>query len=452
MSGKYIVSESSSMMRALETNLKQSQRVIDSLKRGTSQLTSSLQEGNLKGKTYGAARDYVLNVLNPLISKASEGISDGVSDLETYKYEDSQISHYGNIDVAKLKNEKKIKEASKRKVAGQRERLQHLPLSALAVASPMAYGAAVSGMFSFENSMSDSIKKIDEKLLAYETFNTNTNSLFSDTTAVFDALEVALNALNNINFNGTGSGLTITLPGNIKSFVSKVIESEIGSDESHSLPQAVDRTRHEKDNNVKNNHPTKKEHGLIDKDISDGKVGFEAYGGKASVGDNQNGVSVTGLEAEGGVGLMTPFSMKNKKGKNGKSRRDTNFGVGADAYVGLSAAEAEAHGQLGGKQFNTHGSVSGASYTADAKASLGVGRFTDKNGNGHVGVQAELGANAYVVEGEVKAGFTVVGVKVNVSGSAGVGLSAAAKAGVTADKAEAKFKLGPFGLGLSIGG
>jgi|GEM_PF-2082481 len=234
MSGKYIVSESSSMMRALETNLKQSQRVIDSLKRGTSQLTSSLQGGDLKGKTYGAARDYVLNVLNPLISKASEGISDGVSDLATYKYEDSQIAHYGNIDVAKLKNEKKIKEASKRKVAGQRERLQHLPLSALAVASPMAYGAAVSGMFSFENSMNDSIKKIDEKLLAYETFNSNTNSLFGDTNAAFDALESALNALNNIKFNGSGSGLTITLPGNIGGLVGKVTGSKLTAGDSDS--------------------------------------------------------------------------------------------------------------------------------------------------------------------------------------------------------------------------
>ena len=39
-----------------------------------------------------------------------------------------------------------------------------------------------------------------------------------------------------------------------------------------------------------------------------------------------------------------------------------------------------------------------------------------------------------------------------ISYAIGVGGAISAKAGVTADKAEAKFKLGPFGLGLSIGG
>lgn len=67
------------------------------------------------------------------------------------------------------------------------------------------------------------------------------------------------------------------------------------------------------------------------------------------------------------------------------------------------------------------------------------------------GVQAEAGADAYILEGEAKAGFTVFGLKIDVSGFAGIGLSARAKVGVTTQSAEAKLKLGPFGLGLSIG-
>ena len=116
MGAKYIVSESSSLMRAMETNLRQSQRVTDTLKRATRQLTSSLQSDDLKGKAYGSAKNYVLNVLNPLMNKASEGISDGLADLATYKYEDSQIAHYGNIDVAQLQAEKQTKEEARRRV------------------------------------------------------------------------------------------------------------------------------------------------------------------------------------------------------------------------------------------------------------------------------------------------------------------------------------------------
>ena len=59
--------------------------------------------------------------------------------------------------------------------------------------------------------------------------------------------------------------------------------------------------------------------------------------------------------------------------------------------------------------------------------------------------------DTYILEGEAKAGFTVFGIKFDVTGSAGIGVSARAKVGVTTQNAEAKLKLGPFGLGLSIG-
>lgn len=234
MSGKYIVSESSSVIRAIETNLQHSQRVADTLKRATNQLTSALQSGDLKGRTYGSAKNYVLNVLNPLMNKASEGISDGLSDLATYKYEDGQIAHYGNIDVEQLKEEKQIKEEARRKVESQRERLQNLPLSALAVASPVAYAGALGAMVSFEQNMNDSIKKIDEKLLAYETFNSNTNGLFGDANALFENLENALNALSGIKISGSGSNLRLSIPSNVGGLVSKTTSSKLTAGDSDS--------------------------------------------------------------------------------------------------------------------------------------------------------------------------------------------------------------------------
>lgn len=234
MSGKYIVSESSSVIRAIETNLQHSQRVADTLKRATNQLTSALQSGDLKGRTYGSAKNYVLNVLNPLMNKASEGISDGLLDLATYKYEDGQIAHYGNIDVEQLKEEKQIKEEARRKVESQRERLQNLPLSALAVASPVAYAGALGAMVSFEQNMNDSIKKIDEKLLAYETFNSNTNGLFGDANALFENLENALNALSGIKISGSGSNLRLSIPSNVEGLVSKTTSSKLTAGDSDS--------------------------------------------------------------------------------------------------------------------------------------------------------------------------------------------------------------------------
>ncbi|WP_407513423.1 hypothetical protein [Lactococcus muris] len=204
------------------------------MKRATRQLTSSLQSGDLKGKAYGSAKNYVLNVLNPLMNKASEGISDGLADLATYKYEDSQIAHYGNIDVAQLQAEKQTKEEARRRVVSQRESLQTFPLSMLATLSPVAYGGAIFAMNAFEHQMTDSIKDIDEKLLAFESFESNTNALFQDTNAVFEALQRAVNALNSIKISGSGAGLSLSMPSGMGGLVSKMTNSKLGAGDKDS--------------------------------------------------------------------------------------------------------------------------------------------------------------------------------------------------------------------------
>ncbi|WP_251420440.1 polymorphic toxin type 44 domain-containing protein [Lactococcus muris] len=204
------------------------------MKRATRQLTSSLQSGDLKGKAYGSAKNYVLNVLNPLMNKASEGISDGLADLATYKYEDSQIAHYGNIDVAQLQAEKQTKEEARRRVVSQRESLQTSPLSILATLSPVAYSGAIFAMNTFEHQMTDSIKDIDEKLLAFESFESNTNALFQDTNAVFEALQRAVNALNSIKISGSGAGLSLSMPSGMGGLVSKMTNSKLGAGDKDS--------------------------------------------------------------------------------------------------------------------------------------------------------------------------------------------------------------------------
>ena len=89
-------------------------------------------------------------------------------------------------------------------------------------------------------------------------------------------------------------------------------------------------------------------------------------------------------------------------------------------------------------------------HSAEAHANAGIGVFTDDKGKPQRGLQAAAGGSAFAIEGEAKAGFKILGVEINISGSAGVGVAAEAKVGVTTQKAEAKAKLGPFGLGLSI--
>lgn len=192
---------------------------------------------------------------------------------------------------------------------------------------------------------------------------------------------------------------------------------------------------------------------VVDDDFSDLDMGFEAYAGKTTAGDKNLGGEVSVLKADVSAGVIkSPLSAKeSKKGDSENKKPSQQYGAGVKAKAKITGAEAEGHARWGDDRNDIHGKLSGSSFTASADASAQIGFFTNKKGELERGYQLEAGADAYIVEGEAKAGFKIFGLTIDVSASAGVGVSARAKVGVTTEKAEAKMKLGPFGLGLSIG-
>ena len=192
---------------------------------------------------------------------------------------------------------------------------------------------------------------------------------------------------------------------------------------------------------------------VVDDDFSDLDMGFEAYAGKTTAGDKNLGGEVSVLKADVSAGIILPRASVKESKKDGSENKKPSqqYGVGVKAKAKITGAEAEGHARLGDDSNDIHGKLSGSAYTASADASAQIGVFTNGEGKLERGYQLEAGADAYIVEGEAKAGFKIVGLTIDVSASAGVGVSARAKVGVTTEKAEAKMKLGPFGLGLSIG-
>ena len=192
---------------------------------------------------------------------------------------------------------------------------------------------------------------------------------------------------------------------------------------------------------------------VVDDDFSDLDMGFEAYAGKTTAGDKNLGGEVSALKADVSAGIIkSSASVKeSKKGGSKNKKLSQKYGIGAKAKAKITGAEAEGHARWGDDSNDIHAKLSGSAYTASADASGEIGFFTNREGKLKGGVQLEAGADAYIVEGEAKAGFKIFGLTIDVSASAGVGVSARAKVGVTTEKAEAKMKLGPFGLGLSIG-
>ena len=192
---------------------------------------------------------------------------------------------------------------------------------------------------------------------------------------------------------------------------------------------------------------------VVDDDFSDLDMGFEAYAGKTTAGDKNLGGEVSVLKADVSAGIIKPRASvkESKKGGSENKKPSQQYGAGVKAKAKITGAEAEGHARWGDDRNDIHGKLSGSAYTASADASAQIGVFTNEEGELKRGYQLEAGADAYIVEGEAKAGFKIFGLTIDVSASAGVGVSARAKVGVTTEKAEAKMKLGPFGLGLSIG-
>ncbi|WP_286958085.1 hypothetical protein, partial [Lactococcus sp. UBA7157] len=69
---------------------------------------------------------------------------------------------------------------------------------------------------------------------AFESFESNTNALFQDTNAVFEALQRAVNALNSIKISGSGAGLSLSIPSGMGGLVSKMTNSKLGAGDKDS--------------------------------------------------------------------------------------------------------------------------------------------------------------------------------------------------------------------------
>ena len=125
-------------------------------------------------------------------------------------------------------------------------------------------------------------------------------------------------------------------------------------------------------------------------------------------------------------------------------------GVSADAS--LAAGEVELKYAI--DNGDVHGSASGEFLTAEASADFGAGVIEQETKNGTVeglGVQATVGAEAYVAQGEISGGFEFFGVSVDVSLSGNIG-GVGAKAGgaLTTGGVGGEISAG-LGLGAGLG-
>lgn len=161
--------------------------------------------------------------------------------------------------------------------------------------------------------------------------------------------------------------------------------------------------------------------------------------GSASVvqGEASGDYGILHGDIEGSVGTVAA------EGTLGASLfKDGKFDPNAEAAIGISGSvlKGKASGRVGNDSYNAHASASGDVLTAKAGAKVKVSKK---------GVEAKAEAGAYLAQGEVSGGITILGLKIDVgvSGKAG---GAGAEAEVKASSTSVGGKIGA-GLGLGAG-
>ena len=172
-----------------------------------------------------------------------------------------------------------------------------------------------------------------------------------------------------------------------------------------------------------------------------GKVGFSAADGEIDLTfGNRKGTlkgSVFNVGAEGAVGAAF-FS-------NGKLAPSLYAKASAEASV----AKGEISSQHGSDEFNVHSKAQGTLLGAKAEAEGHLGQIEREDGTIGWGVSGKAGAEAYVAEGSISRGFTVFGVKFDLTAKGKVG-GAGVKVGGEATTGNVEGEIG-LGLGLGVG-
>ncbi|GAX48326.1 polymorphic toxin type 44 domain-containing protein [Pseudolactococcus reticulitermitis] len=214
---KYNVSESNQLVSGLQANLANSREVYNNLSQAMGNFFSALLSNQLQGATYASANRYFSQVLNPLVTKGKQIVLDGEGDLKTFTREAKKINDYGDLDKTKLEADKQVKEETKRSAETHLSELNSW--KALKTIEPYIYDQLVKMAETTQTQMTKDIKKIDEKLRALETFETNTNELFIDSFTALEAFQRAVVELKNVKISSSGF---VTIPDNIFKLISEM--------------------------------------------------------------------------------------------------------------------------------------------------------------------------------------------------------------------------------------
>ena len=208
---KYVSSDSSNLMTALEQNITQIKSEMDTLSTGANQLVLAVDGRTLSGAAYTAASGLFSECIIPAIQKTKSAVDAIQTDLSSYKTQDGTVSGEGVLDEDEL-NKQLTSLKSQKKSAEQMSSYLSTQVTNLSRQKGTDYSSyigqlnsSITSLSSTISSLGSDIAEVERKLKLLQNFSANTSGLFA---GAKDGLSVSMQAvmmLSQVTINSDGS-------------------------------------------------------------------------------------------------------------------------------------------------------------------------------------------------------------------------------------------------------
>ena len=212
---KYVSSDSSNLMTALEQNITQIKSEMDTLSTGANQLVLAVDGRTLSGAAYTAASGLFSECIIPAIQKTKSAVDAIQTDLSSYKTQDGTVSGEGVLDEDEL-NKQLTSLKNQKKSAEQMSSYLSTQVTNLSQQKGTDYSSyigqlnsSITSLSSTISSLGSDIAEVERKLKLLQNFSANTSGLFS---GAKDGLSVSMQAMAALSLTQINADGTYTLP------------------------------------------------------------------------------------------------------------------------------------------------------------------------------------------------------------------------------------------------
>jgi len=204
---KYSKADGQLLTSALEHNLATADQIVSDLQAGVSRLTVSLDNGELSGKAYHAAKTLFKSIIEPTLSKLKSATGDVKNDLTQFKAAVTAFDHFNDpiYDKNEITHALEIKRQQLATVENQIRFFNDMMVTGIAKNAVENLVFEGKQLESVQAHYEQEIQKLEDKLRILEETSWQTSSLFQDSLTVFqDALKGA-KALRKGSFDSNGN-------------------------------------------------------------------------------------------------------------------------------------------------------------------------------------------------------------------------------------------------------